>query len=808
MDHRRYKINREGKLLTEVQSFSSSKTQFGRSSHSQRLNPRQMREEMTAGHVFTQKRKADSLSDTLAGEMGFQPDDVLSGRLTLPTSHAGEEFLQILLDDAVEPEDESRPNVDTETSPGTRPKKRKETRNNRRDAVENRNRAFALQMDVIVDAYIRPSLAVSTRVLKLFDAMTLQCPHLLVQAFLKDLCDLHGVSYQHYLWQQFVVTHDLYIQIKNAVQSRVNAALDRTGKWRLQNACSACTYRLEGEDSLVFDMLVTMDSNDSLKRVLRRQTTYDMEGNPNHQSVEVPDSHEVSGDYYLSHERVDMWVKDRIQQGLSMHKKDGEDTPCATRWTNMVNKMTARMWSVFDKTGIFLALCHHGFALVVADMVWSGEMAKYPLAVVEALLDAFGSKLGGGYDIGCKFKATLAKSRWVNVQSLSSTQPSSTPSTATLTTASVNYQTLQHMSRALDLKILKDLLDTAQNLSEFLVKNYWQALAIISGEKDLETRMAARDIANRNIFQQWLEEEQIYLTGLTHEPAEEMLAMQYYDALNELKERREVLTALTTPRLVNYMTPGSGMSGTVPVLLHPPTNSAANGKKLRYKLRKHIAKALSSRSQAISNALKHYNTAAIAMTPKRPTLTWRQVVDYAFIADFDLLRDSRQDIRQKPWAQPANRVLMNTHFKIEQAHEEIKRLNIEIWCVITHMDHEEAFLRAKEAEVKVDDPSLACQIAKYRLIRTGFYPLHHRCFEKLATLPLFTGSLTPRVPVNKALVQHLQSSPTSAEKSSVPPLGVQVEGRPLSILKDEEDQEEEEEEEFDNMLDALIAVTY
>lgn len=36
--------------------------------------------------------------------------------------------------------------------------------------------------------------------------------------------------------------------------------------------------------------------------------------------------------------------------------------------------------------------------------------AKYPIAVVEALLDAFGPKIGGGYDIGCKFKTVLANS--------------------------------------------------------------------------------------------------------------------------------------------------------------------------------------------------------------------------------------------------------------------------------------------------------------------------------------------------------------------------------------------------------------
>ena len=36
--------------------------------------------------------------------------------------------------------------------------------------------------------------------------------------------------------------------------------------------------------------------------------------------------------------------------------------------------------------------------------------AKYPLACVEKLLDAFGSDLGGGFDIGCKFKTTLDNS--------------------------------------------------------------------------------------------------------------------------------------------------------------------------------------------------------------------------------------------------------------------------------------------------------------------------------------------------------------------------------------------------------------
>jgi Kyakuja-Dileera-Zisupton transposase len=85
----------------------------------------------------------------------------------------------------------------------------------------------------------------------------------------------------------------------------------------------------------------------------------------------------------------------------------------------MKDDITKKMGGIFDETGIFLALCHHRFSPVIADMVRSGELqvfilpfrvliepysAKYLLACVAKLLDAFGEDLGGGFDIGCKFK--------------------------------------------------------------------------------------------------------------------------------------------------------------------------------------------------------------------------------------------------------------------------------------------------------------------------------------------------------------------------------------------------------------------
>jgi hypothetical protein len=39
----------------------------------------------------------------------------------------------------------------------------------------------------------------------------------------------------------------------------------------------------------------------------------------------------------------------------------------------MKEEITNRMWGIFDETGVFTAFCHHGFALIIADMVRSGE---------------------------------------------------------------------------------------------------------------------------------------------------------------------------------------------------------------------------------------------------------------------------------------------------------------------------------------------------------------------------------------------------------------------------------------------------
>ena len=59
---------------------------------------------------------------------------------------------------------------------------------------------------------------------------------------------------------------------------------------------------------------------------------------------------------------------------LISSQDDDDYNPCADRWKNMKEDITRKMWGIFDETGIFLALCRHGFSLVIADMVRSGEL--------------------------------------------------------------------------------------------------------------------------------------------------------------------------------------------------------------------------------------------------------------------------------------------------------------------------------------------------------------------------------------------------------------------------------------------------
>jgi len=104
------------------------------------------------------------------------------------------------------------------------------------------------------------------------------------------------------------------LDIRRRVDTLVQTALKRDAPdWRLRNVCPACTYKLEGESPLKFNMLFTMDGNSSLKRIMRRGPPgEDGEDQPG-PVIERPEQCLVTSDYYLPREEVDKWSEPRAQ---------------------------------------------------------------------------------------------------------------------------------------------------------------------------------------------------------------------------------------------------------------------------------------------------------------------------------------------------------------------------------------------------------------------------------------------------------------------------------------------------------------
>lgn len=226
-----------------------------------------------------------------------------------------------------------------------------------------------------------PTAVITLRTLEIFRAASLRCPRLTIHAFVRTVCDLHGTAPRPYLSTQFRIAFDLYLAIRGIVDSRVQVALGRnTPNWRLKNVCPACLYKLQGEVPIPLPFLCTFDGNNSLSRFeIKTREEIDEDGNvaPG-KSREHGDDRVASGDYYLSREEVNKWAKEGLDD-LMKEFTPGSELPdegdgCAERWQNMRENITSRAYGMYDETGIFPALCRHGFVLVIVDMVKSGEM--------------------------------------------------------------------------------------------------------------------------------------------------------------------------------------------------------------------------------------------------------------------------------------------------------------------------------------------------------------------------------------------------------------------------------------------------
>ena len=143
-----------------------------------------------------------------------------------------------------------------------------------------------------------------------------------------------------------------------------------------------------------------------------------------------------------------------------------------------------------------------------------------------------------------------------------------------------------------------------------------------------------------------------------------------------------------------------------------------------YKLRQQISKSLQRRSEAIRKAIARYNIQAAALNPPRPPISWKDITQYTFLGEFDLLRHTRDDVRERVWAKPAVREVTAKFFKLCRAKEEITRLNVEMRRLRAAIHNEEREVSHTYANLCETQPLLALELKRFHLPRAAVNALH------------------------------------------------------------------------------------
>ncbi|EGN97527.1 hypothetical protein SERLA73DRAFT_153891 [Serpula lacrymans var. lacrymans S7.3] len=321
---------------------------------------------------------------------------------------------------------------------------------------------------------VKPSVEIDLKVLELYQRLQRRHAQNSEQVMAKTLCDLHN---------------DVSLQVNKAL------AID-TPNYRVCNSCPCCTYKLQGEKALVPSILAAMDGNNSVKQAMAAGTA---------------DSHIFNSNYLLSRTEVNQYQnevkrslqkklelpelsKDNIERDLDVpwvkdntpgDAADGEDIPsaCGIQWKNTAPENEKVLLAVYDISGMFVGACRHGIIIKACEMVQSGELTKYPLAIIDHILDNYGSDVGIGYDIG------------------------------------------------IDLHFQQWDKNRYQDISKFLYNNYQQALTITKDYVPHVSAMTSELGIHEDSIKDWIKAEHDLLENLKDEPEEWVLASAYVCAL-------------------------------------------------------------------------------------------------------------------------------------------------------------------------------------------------------------------------------------------------------------------------------------
>ena len=130
------------------------------------------------------------------------------------------------------------------------------------------------------------------------------------------------------------------------------------------------------------------------------------------------------------------------------------------------------------------------------------------------------------------------------------------------------------------------------------------------------------------------------------------------------------------------------------------------------------------------------------MNPPAPILDWKNIVNYTFVSEFEILRHaySRVDLASRPWILPANREIASRYFKVVRAREEIHWLNIELRRLYTALHDEQLYLQKTSESLKYTDSNLAAEILDVYHTRARVNQIHLTRLRAIMQMPGYSGS--------------------------------------------------------------------
>ncbi|KAG1887333.1 hypothetical protein F4604DRAFT_1877759 [Suillus subluteus] len=612
---------------------------------------------------------------------------------------------------------------------------------------------------------LQPTVAITIRTLEAYRQTHRVCPRLSIHAEAKKLCHLHGVCYGRYLAEQFRVAYDVYLELLRRVSLCVSQALGHTGpNWRACNSCPCCHYKVQDEPKLRFPFEIALDGNNSVKFVdpaLRG-------------GRERQDPRNGQSDIWIDEEYVDRF-KDEVKNARRSHRPntsapadivdpddpwiycENEDQDsnepvnvCVDRWRNAAPEARKCMFSVFRKSGIFVAVCRHGFLLSICDMVRSGELMKYLLATINKLMDIFAERFLYGYNIKCAFHSILQRSslgpavqdlgiegvvpgfhghahnRLCQVQHHSKFMLGAgkedfktcerTFSESNTLAPEIRNSTEFHRHQAPDEHFCFADQDKYAALGTFIFHNYMQALECIQAHDEF---LRLFDLAPEDFESQWETAQhefnqldlRVIPDGFTNKDIANIrrrrtTAQNKMELKGQVVDDFEIRMGIEERWMTTHPERVRAQSRIANVQYHKALDDVERlvvmqlleltklqMSSLGYKLRTQIAKALKTRATAIRNALNRYNKYAAQLESPRPPITWEQVVEFSQLAEFDLLRDTDNQLQDKHW-------------------EEIVRCNVEIIRLCTKIQDDTLNFPVVIAQLRLSDPPLAGEVQR------------------------------------------------------------------------------------------------